>query len=354
MSKEGNVRVALIGIGGWATVIADGIQRSKKMELVTCFTRNPENRKAFAETYGCDQEENYEDVVKRDDIDGVVLTSPNAIHAEQAVLAAQHGKHVFVEKPLANTMDDAHKIISACEEAGRVLMVGHDIRRLAGNRKAKELIDGGAIGDPIMAESNFSHDLGFRLTPDKFRWRGDDTGCPAGALMTMGIHHADTLRYFFGPIKTAFSYFNRLYIPAEVEDVTMTIFQFESGILGYLGANYASPKSHWIFIYGTEANLLCNVALPEVPFEEYLKIWPVVDRYTKLLLFEKGKDEPKDITLEERDIILEQIDEFAHCIQTGERPETDGEGGLVALALIRAAIESARTGKQVALEEMMR
>jgi predicted dehydrogenase len=96
------------------------------------------------------------------------------------------------------------------------------------------------------------------------------------------------------------------------------------------------------------------VALPEVPFEEYLKIWPVVDRYTKLLLFEKGKDEPKDITLEERDIILEQIDEFAHCIRTGERPETDGEGGLVALALIRAAIESARTGKQVALEEMMR
>jgi xylose dehydrogenase (NAD/NADP) len=225
---------------------------------------------------------------------------------------------------------------------------------LAGNRKAKELIDGGAIGDPIMAESNFSHDLGFRLTPDKFRWRGDDSGCPAGALMTMGIHHADTLRYFFGPIKTAFSYFNRLYIPAEVEDVTVTIFQFESGILGYLGANYASPKSHWIFIYGTEANLLCNVALPEIPFEEYLKIWPVVDRYTKLLLFEKGKDEPKDIPLKERDIILEQIDEFAHCIQTGERPETDGEGGLVALALIRAAIESARTGKQVALEEMMR
>lgn len=228
-------------------------------------------------------------------------------------------------------------------------MVGQDVRRLAGNRKAKELIDGGAIGDPIMVESNFSHDLGFQLTPEKFRWRGDDSGCPAGALMTMGIHHADTLNYFFGPIKKAFSYFNKLYIPAEVEDVTVTIFQFESGVLGYLGSNYASGKSHWIQIYGTKANLSCTVTLPEVPFEEYLKIWPVVDRYTKLLLFEKGKDKAEDIPLKEGDIILEQIDEFAHCIQTGDRPETDGQVGLVALALIRAAIESARTGKTASL-----
>ena len=346
MPKGNTVRVALIGIGGWSTVIADAAKRSKKVELVTCFTRTPEKRRAFAEKYECDEEKSVEDVIKRDDVDGVLLTTPNAIHAEHAVLAAQHGKHVFVDKPIANTMADGKEIVKACQEAGVVLLVGHDMRRLAGNRKVKELIEGGAIGDPIQVEANFSHSLGFDLTPDKFRWRGDDSGCPAGSLMTMGIHHADTLNYFFGPIKTAFSFFNKLYIPAEVEDVTATIFEFESGVLGYLGSNYASPKANWIYVYGTKANLLCSLALPEVPFEEYLKIWPVVDRYTNLLLFEKGKDGAQQIPLTEGDPILEQIDEFAHCIQTGAQPETDGHGALVALALIRAAIDSARTGKQ--------
>ncbi len=350
MSKANVVRVGLIGIGSWSGVIANAAKRSEKMELATCFTRTPEKRREFSRKYECDQENSFEDLVKRDDIDGVLLTTPNAVHAEQAVLAAQYGKHIFVDKPIANTMADGRKMVEACQEAGVVLMVGHDMRRLAGNRKAKELIDGGAIGKPIMVEANFSHSVGFELTPDKFRWRGDDSGCPAGALMTMGIHHADTLNHFFGPIKTASAYFGKLYIPAEVEDVTATIFQFESGILGYLGSNFASPKANWIYIYGTEANLLCTLSLPEVPVDEYLKIWPVVDRHTKLLLFEKGKDGAKDIPLTEGDPILEEIDEFAHCIQTGARPETDGQVGLVALALIRAAIESVRTGKQAKIE----
>lgn len=346
MSKEGMVRLAFIGIGGWAPVLANAVQRSKRAELVTCFTRNPERRKLFSEKYGCDKEKSYEDVLKRDDIDGVILATPNAIHAEQTVLAARHCKHVYVEKPIANTIEDGKKMIRACEEAGLVLMVGHDIRRLAGNRKIKELVRGGAIGKPIMVEANFSHDLGFQLTANKFRWHGDDSGCPAGPLMTMGIHHADTLQYFFGPIKSALSYFNKLYIPADVEDVTVTVFQFESGILGYLGSNYASPKAHWIYIYGTEANLSCKVTLPEVSFEDYLNIWPVVDRYTELLLFKKGEDRAQNIPLAEGDPILEEIDEFANCILTGAKPETDGQVGLDALYLIRAAIESNRTGKR--------
>jgi predicted dehydrogenase len=87
-----------------------------------------------------------------------------------------------------------------------------------------------------------------------------------------------------------------------------------------------------------------------VPFDEYLKIWPVVDRYTRLTLFELDKDGGKEIPLATGDPILEEVDEFADCIRTGAQPETGGTSSLAALALIRAAIESARTGKQVTLE----
>jgi predicted dehydrogenase len=351
MNNGNVVRLGLIGIGAWSTAIANGAKKSEKVDLVTCFTRNPEKRRDFGKRYSCDHEESYEGVLKRDDIDGVLLITPNSIHAEQAVLAAQHGKHVFVEKPIANTLDDGKKMIEACEKAGVVLMTGHYMRRWRGFRKLKELIDGGAIGNPIQVEANFSHSLGFELTADKFRWRGDDSGCPAGALMTMGSHHADALNHLFGPVKTVYSYFNRLYISAPVEDVTTTIFQFESGVLGYLGSNYASPKALWMYIYGTESNLLCTVTLPEeLSFADYLLWLPRVDNDTRVQIFEKGKTGSRDIPITEGDPILEEIDEFAHCIQTGDRPETDGQGGLAALALIRAAIQSARTGKQAKIE----
>jgi len=342
--------VALIGVGSWSGVIANAVQRSKKVKMVTCYTRNAEKRGAFSREYGCDQEKSFDDVLKRDDVEGVLLTTPNSIHAEHAVSAAQHGKHVFVDKPIANTLEDGKRMVEACRKAGRVLLVGHDMRRLSGFRKIKELLDAGAIGNPVMVESNFSARLGFELTPDKWRWTGDDSGCPAGALMTMGIHHADTLQYYFGPVKNVFAFFSKLYTPADVEDVTMTTFRFESGVLGYLGSTYSSPRTNWVRVYGTDAHLFCTLSLPNVPFDEYLRVWSVVDRYTLLQLFDKDKGRPETISLPIGDPILEEVDEFADCIRGGKKPETDGPAALAALALIRAAIDSARTGRPVDLK----
>jgi predicted dehydrogenase len=350
MKRGTPIGVAMVGIGSWAEVIADAVRRSEKMRLMTCFSRTPEKRMAFSRKFGCGQEKCYEDLLKRDDIDGVFLITPNAVHAEQTELAAKYGKHVFVDKPIANTLADGEKMIKTCREAGVVLMIGHNMRRLAGFRKIKELIDDGVIGQPVMVEANFSHNLGFELTAEKWRWRGDDSGCPAGSLMTMGVHHADTLIQFFGPVNTVFSQFSRLYIQAPVEDTTMTLFRFQSGTLGYLGSNYCSPKTNFIHVYGTKANLMCSVTMPNVPFAEYLKMWPSADRYTQLVISDLKDMGEKEIPLLVGDTILEEVDEFADCIRMGAKPETDGPSALAALTLIRAAIESAQTGQQVLLK----
>ncbi len=82
MVKQDKVRVALIGIGSWSAVIANAVQRSNKLGLATCYSRTPEKRAAFSRKYGCDQEKSFEDVLKRTDVDGVLLTTPNAVHAE--------------------------------------------------------------------------------------------------------------------------------------------------------------------------------------------------------------------------------------------------------------------------------
>jgi len=319
LTEKNTVRVALIGAGAWSGAVCNAMMKSKKVELATCFDVIAERHQALSDKFGCGHEASYEDVLKRNDIDAVHLISPNAVHAEQAILAARHGKHVFVEKPLANTIPDGKQTIAACQKAQVVLMVGQHLRRLAGFRKLKALIAGGAIGEPIQVEANFSQNLGFALTPESFRWRGDDTGCPAGALMTLGIHHADLLNYLLGPIESVFAYFNKLYIEAPVEDVNTTICQFKSGVLGYLGTNYASPKSCWVYVYGTEANLRCTVTLQELPFEEYLLRWQMIDEDTRLQIFKKGKTGGEDISLNVGNPILEEIDEFADCIRTGQK-----------------------------------
>jgi len=344
--KEDKVGLAVIGTGAWSGAIGDAMVKSRRVRLAACFDPIASKREAFAKKFGCDPETSLEAVLKRDDVEGIHLTTPNALHAEQTLMAARCGKHVFVDKPIANTIADAEKMIVASREADVVLMVGHHLRRLAGFRKTKEMIDGGAIGDFIHVDANFSQNLGFALTPETFRWCGDDSGCPAGALMTLGIHHADLFNYLFGPITEVFSFFSKLYIAAPVEDVTTTIFRFRSGALGYLGSNYASPKALWMYVYGTEANILCTVTLQELPFEQYLLRWQAIDHDTRLQLFEKGKTGARDFPLSAGNPIMEEIDEFADCIRSGNRPETDGPGALAALKLIRAAIESARTGEK--------
>lgn len=350
MTDKCTVNLALIGTGAWSGSVGDAMMKSDKVNLVTCYDPIREKRELLSARLGCEQEESYEDVLNRDDIDGLHLATPNHLHSEQTLLAAKHGKHVFVEKPIANTIADGRKMIEACQKAEVVLMVGQHLRRLTGIRKLKELIDAGTIGNPVQIEGNYSQNLGFALTPESFRWRGDDTGCPAGSLMTMGIHHADVFNYLFGPIKSVFSYFNKLYIPAPVEDVTTTIFKYETGVLGYLGSNYASPKAVWFYVYGTEANLLCTITPPELPFEEYLLWWQQVDQDTDVQIFEKGKTGSSKVELPLGNPILEEIDEFADCILTGGQPETDGQGALAALSFIRGAIESSNSGRPAELE----
>jgi predicted dehydrogenase len=350
MAGQESIRVGMCGLGSFSVVVANTIERSSKVDLVTCFDVNAQQMDRTSERYGCAQDKTYEDMVKRDDLDGIFIVSPNMFHREQTELAASHGKHVYVEKPIANTLDDGRRMIKACEDSGVTLLVGHVHRRHAVNRKVKELVDAGSLGELIMVESNMSSSQGWDLKPDEFRWRSDDTGCPGGSLMTIGVHQADTLNYIFGPIKTVFSIFKKLHIPAPIEDITTTVFEFESGILGYIGSNFASPRTNWMHVYGTEANLRRTVSRVDRRFDIERKQGP--DEGSRLERFSTGSNEPELIGLTGGDPLLEEIDEFADCVLTGSKPETDGHAAMQPLALIRAAIESARTGQPVELAQL--
>ena len=114
------VRIAIVGIGMWCKALATVIQKSGAFQIVTCFTRTQVKRDEFAATFRCDRETSYEDVLRREDVEAILLTTPNSAHSEMTVLAADHGKHVLVEKPIANRVSDARRMVEACKKNGGI------------------------------------------------------------------------------------------------------------------------------------------------------------------------------------------------------------------------------------------
>ena len=132
-----SIRLAAVGVRGWGTKLADAVQPLDHANLVTCFAPTHAHCVEFAARYGCAIAPSYAAILADPNVDGVLLTTPNDGHLTEIVAAAQHGKHVFVEKPITLTVTDAATATRACADAGVVLSVGHQSRREAGARRLK-------------------------------------------------------------------------------------------------------------------------------------------------------------------------------------------------------------------------
>ena len=327
------VGVALIGPGMWGKRLAPVIERTPSLRLVACYSRSQEKRQAFAAEFECEAAGSFEAAIEHPDVEGVLLLTPNSVHAEQALACAQRGKHVFVEKPIADALSDGYKIQEACQAAGVVLLVGHAFRRLGAARKVKQLLDEGVLGQVLLAEANFS--LPGQLTPDKWRYYRET--CPGGPLMQLGIHQADTLGYWLGPVRQVSGSFAHLATAAEIDDVGLALLEFESGARATLNSAYGSPKTFYLRLFGTAANL---------HYVTDMSIWPQADRMdaaTSLTLQTKSGLEILDF--EPRDMLAEELDEFARCIRGQAAPETGAAEALAALEIIRGALASHETGQ---------
>ncbi|MDH7601294.1 MAG: Gfo/Idh/MocA family oxidoreductase [Armatimonadota bacterium] len=311
--------LGFIGCGGYGTSLADAAARSEKLALIACWDIVQENAAALAQKYGLRQCATLDELLSLPDVEGVVVASPNNAHRENAVAAASAGKHVFVDKPIANTMEDAWAIVDATSEAGVVLAVGHNTRRSPGHRKMKELVDMGAVGTPVTVEANFSHSGGMTLKPNQ--WRYTREGCPALPLMQLGVHFADTIQYLLGDVLEVASFMSHVVIPADNVDATVSVLRFRGGFLGYLGSNYATPSVFYVNIYGTGGNLYCEGG-------------------GQLFYKKAGSSDKEPVSLTPVDTQVEQLEEFAICARTGARPEVDGIAAIKALAIVRAALKS--------------
>jgi predicted dehydrogenase len=313
--------VALIGIGMWGRRIAAAAERAG-LRVVTCFARDEQAREAFAAEHGCVAASSVETAIGHPEVAGVLLVTPNDVHLEQGLVAARHGRHVFVEKPIADSVAAGEQLRDACEAAGVVLMVGHAFRRLGAARKVAELVAAGALGRVVLAEATFS--LPAALPPSA--WRAHRERNPGGPLMQLGIHHVDTLASWLGPIVGSTGRFAHVATDADIDDVGIVTLEFASGALGVVTGSYVSPKAHWLRLQGTEAVL---------EYRTDFGVWPDAQRMdaaTALTL------DGEPVAFDERDMLAEELAEFGACMATGAEPETGAAEGLVALRAITDAL----------------
>jgi predicted dehydrogenase len=310
--SQAPVRVAALGMGWWSDVLADAMKRSGQFEIVSCYTRSEDKRRAFAEKYGCRTASSYEEILKDPSIAAIVNTTPNNVHLETTRQAAEAGKHIFLDKPIANTVRESFEMAEACQKAGVILSLGYQRRRESHFRWVKSEIDA-----------------------DLSSWRYTAAGMPGGVMLQIGIHYVDVLEYLMGPVKSVSARLAQLVLPGDNPDVANMILQHENNALSNLTASYASASEFYMMnIYGKEASAY-------------------FDLFTGLRHLKRGEKTARAIPTETNDTIREELDEFAQCVRTGAKPETDGFWAARNLAVIKAGAKSAREGRVVEVAEVL-
>ena len=327
------LRVACIGMGWWSDVLADAVQRSRKLEIVSCYTRSEDKRRAFATKYGCAPATSYDAILKDRSIDAIINTTPNDAHLETTRAAAQAGKHVFLDKPIANTVSEGRAITEACRKAGVVLALGYQRRRESHFRWMRGQIEAGAFGKLVNAEANISRDRLGKI--DLSSWRYTAAGMPGGVMLQIGIHYSDVLEYLLGPVRAVSGRLAQLVLPGDNPDVASLVLEHENGALSTLNASYASASEYYLMnLYGKEGSAY-------------------YDMHQGLRWLKRGGDGATPVLCARNDTFVEELEEFAAAARGEGAPEMGGEAATASLAVIRAGIVSAREGRRVEVAEIL-
>jgi predicted dehydrogenase len=332
MSKP--FRVASIGIGWWSDVLADAAQRSGgRIEIAACFTRSADKRRAFAGKYGCAVAASFDEILADDSIDGIINTTPNHVHRETTVAAAEAGKHVFLDKPIANTIADARALTRACTDAGVVLAVGYQRRRETHFRWIERRIRSGDFGALVQAEANISRDRLGQFEPG--HWRYTAEGMPGGVMLQIGLHYVDVLMMLLGPVRSVSGMASQLVLPGDNPDVGTLLMMHDNGAISALSTSYASASEYYVMnVYGKKMSACYNL-------------------FDGLRCLHQGDKGQQKVEVEKNDTLVEELVEWADAADGDGTPEVGGEGATESLAIVMAGVRSAREGRHVEVAEIL-
>jgi len=341
-------RTAIIGCGG-ITERRHGPVLSRmtdRVQLVALADLSEERLALMGDKLGVPPERRYTDweqMLAREELDLVDIATPHGVHAEQAIAAAQAGAHVLIEKPIARTVDEADRMISAAEDAGVRLCVLHNQLFAPATQKTLELIGEGAIGEPFLFRSEGiggSHVAGRGVGRD---WRATAEGGGGGALIDNGYHQLYRARAWMGsPVRRVFARIGTFYQGGgepprvEVEDLALVVLEHESGATTSIQVGWCAPGGAVGMeeVFGTQGQMRWSLWS-----EKQVSVWTKeTGEWRDVPVAQEGPDEVGFPPL---------VDRFLTALQTGGPVPVPGEDSREILAIVEAAYESGRTRQVV-------
>lgn len=338
-----DVGIGIIGSGFMGRTYSEVLStycKGAKLRAVTCGSR----AKELAKDYGMTVESSVESLVGRDDIQAVFIATPHHVHSEQAIAAANAGKHMLIEKPMACSVADCDAILDACRKAGVYSSIAFSQRTRVCNIKAKQIIDEGAIGRVRQMEETSLVATGFGGLP---KWQSHAENL--GTLFGHAIHNFDRIRWFTGQeIQKVYARCTTLDPGAKVEGTSMVLMTLADGASASLWSSYDLPKPSFPNAQ-FRARIIGEKGLIDLDAYGELRVaidgqWKVAATQEPIDWQGKGFLDPvrlKSYTL--------QCQDFIDAVAQSRPPAVTGWDGRQAVAAALAAYESSATGKEVAL-----
>ncbi|MCK5802533.1 MAG: Gfo/Idh/MocA family oxidoreductase [Lentisphaeria bacterium] len=317
-------------------------------EVVAIYDPIAERAEWLAEQYGAKVVDSEEELLAIEEIEAIVVATPNCHHARLTIAALEAGKHVLCEKPMATSLEDAKKMIATAEKTGKKLMIGHNQRLMPPHIKARELIQAGAIGDVLSFRTSFGHGGPETWSQDNgpHTWFFRKEMAFVGTMGDLGVHKTDLIRWLLdSEVEEVGAFVDTLAKKNEkdelitVDDNAVCILRMANGAMGQLTASwtYGAAEDNITVIYGTKGQMVLG-ANPDFPVE------------ISLTNGEQAQFKVGAVATNEVQVPSGIPDEFIDCILDDEKPSISGEEGLKALAIVIACLKSSESKKIVKVE----
>jgi predicted dehydrogenase len=331
---------AIVGLGKFAVEqMMPAFKDCKHARITALVSGSPDKAQKLAVEYGVEAKnvysyQNFDTIKDNPEVDVVYIVLPVGMHAEYSIRAAQAGKHVLCEKPMANTPEDCEKMIAACKKAGKQLMIAYRAQYEPHSLDAIERIRKGELGKIRAITSD--HGRIVKPFEDKAdSWRINKKLAGGGSLMDIGIYALNAARYLTGEEPTEVTAMESTDRTdprfKEVEDNMHFTLRFPSGILATCTTSYSYLEVKRGRVFGDKA---------------WMNLDPLSD-YTEHTTQIGTKEEEKEPQIKEGNQFAAELDHMAESARDNKTPKTPGEEGLRDVRIIMAIYEAAKKGKVV-------
>ena len=333
-----NLRWGLIGASTIAAEHMIGAIRANGGDIVAVMSASADRGNAFAAKHDIPRSMTHlAALVGENDIDVVYISTTNELHRGQALAAANAGKHVLCEKPLALTLADARAIVHACRARGVTLGTNHHLRNAATHRAMRDAILAGRIGRPLFARVFHA----VYLPPHLQGWRIEKPEAGGGVILDITVHDADTLRFVLGAEPVAVSAMtSRSGMAHEgLEDGVMGVVRFANGVLAQFHDAFTTRYATTGFeVHGQDGSLIGRDCMTQVPKGDVT------------LVTTTGEEK---LRIEHENLYVRSVRLFSQAVSGHGSPAATGEDGVKSLAVALAASEAARAGRETPVDLMV-